>query len=113
MTESKSFNLSQSNIDKLQDTSNIFGMIPAVAFVFVDDMEEGKKIRIFVMTLENMLKMCENSSVTYLNFALDGITFKYTQGRSVHYLDEIRKNPEIDYSELQFSVLSENISFIS
>lgn len=113
VTESKSFNLSQSNIDKLQDTSNIFGMIPAVAFVFVDDMEEGKKIRIFVMTLENMLKMCEDPSVTYLNFAMDGITFKYTQGRSVHYLDEIRKNPEIDYSELQFSVLSENISFIN
>lgn len=111
-SESKSFNLTQSNIDKLQDTAATFGMVPAVAFVFVDDMEAVKKIRVFAMTLKTMLQLCQESSVEYLNFAADGVTFKYTQGKKTHYLDDIRKNRKIDYSELQFSVLSVNVSFL-
>ena len=75
-------------------------------------MEEVKKIRVFAMTLKIMLQLCQESSVEYLNFAADGVTFKYTQGKKTHYLDDIRKNRKIDYSELQFSVLSENVSFL-
>lgn len=35
-TESKSFDFDRNNIDKLIDTANLLGMIPAVSFVFVD-----------------------------------------------------------------------------
>ena len=35
-TESKSFDFDRNNINKLKDTANMLGMIPAVSFVFVD-----------------------------------------------------------------------------
>lgn len=59
-TESKSFNFSQGNIDKLTETAKVFGMIPAVSFVFVDEMEGPKKIRMFVAELKTLLQMCSD-----------------------------------------------------
>lgn len=111
-TESKSFNLTQGNIDKLRETAETFGMEPAVAFVFVDEMEEVKKVRIFILTLENLEALCENSEIEFLQPASDGITFKYTEGKNVKHLSAIKKCDVIDYSELQFSVLDNQISFI-
>lgn len=112
ISESKSFNLSQGNIDKLVETSNVFGMIPAVAFVFVDEMETSKKIRIFFMLLEDMLDMCRDINKEFLTLANDGINFKYTEGKSVKHLSAIKKSKKIDYSELTFSVLNERTSFL-
>lgn len=105
-TESYSFSFSQNDIDKLTDTAKLFGLIPAVAFVFVDEMEdEKKKIRIFTAELEDVLEMCDNPEVGFLNRSIkDGINFRYTEGKNAHWLSEIRKFDEIDYFELQFNV---------
>lgn len=105
-TESKSFHFSQGNIDKLKDAAEMLNMIPAVSFVFVDEMEEEtKKIRIFTAELEDILQMCNDPEVGFLNKAADGITFRYTQGKNTHWLEQIRKCEKIDYFELQFNVL--------
>ena len=108
--ESKSYNFSQDNIDKLIETSKVFDMIPAVAFVFVDNMEGARKIRMFVITLEDMMNMCKDET-PFLNFAKDGITFKYTEGKKVHNLTEIKANKKIDYTELEFTQLGNKADF--
>lgn len=111
-SESKSFGFSQGNIDKLQDTSETFGLIPAVAFVFVDDMEGSKKIRVFISKLADLFTLCEDPMVDFINYSTDGITFKYTESNRVHHLSAIKNCQLIDYSELVFSHLSNDISFL-
>lgn len=49
--ESKSFDFDRNNIEKLRDTSNLLGMIPAISFVFVDTQEDVRKIRIIMTEL--------------------------------------------------------------
>lgn len=104
-TESKSFNFSQGNIDKLTETANVFGMIPAVSFVFVDEMEGTKKIRIFVAELKNLLDMSNNPEVGFVNVASDGLTIKYTESKNTHWLSKIKECKEIAYFEMQFNIL--------
>jgi hypothetical protein len=111
-SESKSFNFSQGNIDKLVDTATNFGMESAVAFVFVDEQEDDKKIRIFTMTLETLQNLCEDDTAEFVQYANDGITFKYTEGKTKHHLSEIKKYKCIDYTELVFSCLSDKLSFL-
>lgn len=106
-TESKSFNFSQGNIDKLTETANVFGMIPAVSFVFVDEMEGPKKIRIFVAELETLLQLCIDDKVGFVNVASDGLTIKYTESKNTHWLSKIKECKEIAYFEMQFNVLEE------
>lgn len=106
-SESKSFNFSQGNIDKTRETAKTFGMIPAVSFVFVDDMENTKKIRIFVATLDDMEEMCGDPDIGFLNRANDGFSFRYTEGKSAHWLTEIRRCDKIAYFEMQFNVLED------
>lgn len=66
-SESKSYNFSKYNIDKLVETSNAFGMEPSIALVFVDEQEDIKKIRIFVFTLQNILKLSDDDSIGFAN----------------------------------------------
>ncbi|MBQ8165625.1 MAG: hypothetical protein IJZ96_01160 [Lachnospiraceae bacterium] len=106
-TESKSFNFSQGNIDKLTETANIFGMVPAVSFVFVDEMEGPKKIRIFVAELETLVKLCQDPEIGFLNFASDGLTFKYTESNQKHWLSRIKECNKISYFEMQFNILED------
>ena len=108
-TESKSFNFSQGNIDKLTETAKTFGMVPAVSFVFVDEMEGPKKIRMFVATLEDMQTLCDDPSAGFLNRASDGFSLRYTEGKNAHRLSEIRQCSKIAYFEMQFNVL-ENVA---
>ena len=110
-TESKSFNFSQGNIDKLTDTAKNFGMVPAVSFVFVDEMEGPKKIRMFVSRLEDILQMSSDPEVKFLNNASDGVTLRYTEGKSTHWLSEIRQCDKIAYFEMQFNVLEDVVVF--
>lgn len=112
-TESKSFNFSQGNIDKLTETANVFGMIPAVSFVFVDEMEGPKKIRMFVAELETLLQMCSDSEIGFVNAASDGLTIKYTESKNTHWLSEIKKCKKISYFEMQFNVLEDVVVFES
>lgn len=110
-TESKSFNFSQSNIDKLTETAKAFGMVPAISFVFVDEMEGPKKIRVFVAELEELLKMCSDPEIGFVNVATDGVTLRYTEGKSTHWLSDIRNCEKIAYFEMQFNVLEDVVVF--
>lgn len=104
-TESKSFNFSQGNIDKLTETAKTFGMVPAVSFVFVDEMEGPKKIRMLVATLEDLLNLSSDPNIGFINWSSDGFSLRYTEGRNVHRLSEIRQCKKIAYFELEFKVL--------
>ncbi len=110
-TESKSFNFSQGNIDKLTETAKTFGMVPAVSFVFVDEMEGAKKIRMFVATLETMTTLCSDPNIGFLNWSTDGFSLRYTEGKSAHRLSEIRQCKKIAYFEMEFKVLEETHVF--
>lgn len=112
VSESKSFKFDQNNIDKLSFTAETFGMDPAVAFVFVDEMEEEKKIRLFFLSLKDLREMSNDPDIRYLENVMDGINFKYTEGKTARHLSEIRKCDKIDYTELTFSVLNDTVSFI-
>lgn len=107
-TESKSFNFSQGNIDKLTETAETFGMIAAVSFVFVDEMEGPKKIRMFVAELEDLLEMSADPKVGFLNRANDGFSLRYTESNHTHWLKDIQESDKIAYFEMQFNVL-ENV----
>lgn len=107
-TESKSFNFSQGNIDKLTETADTFGMIPAVSFVFVDEMEGPKKIRMFVAKLTDLQEMSADPQVGFLNKANDGFSLRYTESDHTHWLKAIRECNKIAYFEMQFNVL-ENV----
>lgn len=104
-TESKSFNFSQGNIDKLTETADTFGMIPAVSFVFVDEMEGPKKIRMFVAKLVDLLEMSADPQVGFLNKANDGFSLRYTESDHTHWLKTIQECDKIAYFEIQFNVL--------
>lgn len=110
-TESKSYGFSQGNIDKLTETAKAFGMVPAVAFVFVDEMEGAKKIRLFVAKLEDLLEMSVDPQVGFLNNATDGFTIRYTEGKNTHWLSAIRSCDKIANFELQFNEL-ENVKVL-
>lgn len=110
-TEGKSYGFSQGNIDKLTETANAFGMIPAVSFVFVDEMEGVKKIRIFVARLDELLQMCSDPHVGFINYGSDGFSIRYTEGKSTHWLSDIRRCEKIAYFEMQFNMLEDVIVF--
>ena len=106
-TEGKSYGFSQGNIDKLTETATAFGMVPAVSFVFVDEMEGTKKIRMFVARLDELLRMCEDPATGFINYASDGFSIRYSEGKNTHWLSDIRKCEKIAYFEMQFNELEE------
>lgn len=67
-TESKSFDFDRNNINKLKDTANMLGMIPAVSFVFVDTQEGIRKIRIIMAELSTLEWLAENSEAYFVNY---------------------------------------------
>ncbi len=101
-TEGKNFNFAQRDIDKLEDTAEMLKMTTAVSFVFVDEMEGTKKIRVFVAELANLFRLCD-SEAGFLNRVVDGISFCYTEGRNRQWLSEIRECDKILYYEIQFT----------
>ena len=107
LTEGKSYGFSQGNIDKLTETANAFGMVPAVSFVFVDEMEGPRKIRMFVVRLDELLRMCGDPDIGFINFASDGFSIRYSEGKNTHWLSDIRNCHKIAYFEMQFNELEE------
>ena len=105
--ESKSYGFSQGNIDKLTETAKAFGMVPAISFVFVDEMEGTKKIRVFVAELGDLLQMCSDPQVGFINHGIDGFSIRYTEGKSTHWLSDIRNCEKIAYFEMQFNMLED------
>jgi len=109
--ESKSYNFSKYNIDKLVETSEAFGMEPTIALVFVDEQEVVKKIRVFVFTLRNILKLCDDNSVNFANRTDEnGIRLRFTESQRTHHLSDIKKCQYIDYTELAFESFKPEIS---
>lgn len=107
-TEGKSYTFTQRNIRKLEETTNeLFGdFIPAVAFVFVDEMEDNvKKIRIFTAELADIKQMCDDPEVGFLNWVADRMSFRYGESARTTWLTEIKECDRIDYFELQFNCL--------
>ena len=107
ISESKSYNFSEDNIIKLRQTAEDFGMVPAVSFVFVDEMEECKKIRMFVATLDDLCNLAEDEDAGFINCSSDGFSIRYTEGKSVHHLTELKSCDKIAYFELQFNLLED------
>lgn len=106
--ESKSFEFDKNNIDKLRDTANMLGMIPAVSFVFVDSQEEKRKIRIIMAELSTLECLTENPEIYFVNYnSKHGIQIKFTQSQRTNHLKIIKQTPDVFYSELVFD--SENV----
>ena len=61
------------------------------------------KIRIFVAELENIFQLCDDPETGFLKRVSDGISFCYTEGKSRHWLSEIRECDNILYYEIQFT----------
>lgn len=107
-TESKSFDFDRNNINKLEDTANMLGMIPAVSFVFVDAQEGIKKIRIIMAELSVLEQLATDSTIDFVNYnSKQGIQIKFTQSQRTNHLKIIKQTPDVFYSELVFD--SENV----
>lgn len=108
-TESKGFNLPQHDVDTLQDFADSFELIPAVAFVFADDMDGKEKIRVFLVALDNMKKLAADENCSFFSISeartIGGLSIRYSRTAKVDRLSEIRACEVIDYTELVFDAL--------
>lgn len=103
-TESKSFDFDRNNINKLKDTANMLGMLPAVSFVFVDTQEGIRKIRIIMAELSTLEKMAGDKHIDFINYnSKQGIQVKFTQSQRANHLENIKQTSNIFYSELVFN----------
>lgn len=100
--ESKSYTFDKHNIEMLNDFSRSFGMVPCIAFVFVDKMEDEWKIRIFILKIITLEKLLKDEKVQYVTSSKEnGYIFKYTKSTKVDYLSEIKKRKDIEYIEFK------------
>ena len=106
-TESKGFVFTRDNCEKLEKISDDFKMIPAIAFVFVDEYEadsNGKrvmKIRILFIALKDLKNNAGNSK--FLSEVEKGYSIRYEKKcwgkEKKSTLDLIRECDFIDYTE--------------
>lgn len=102
--ESKSFDFDRNNIEKLRDTSNLLGMIPAISFVFVDSQEDIRKIRIIMAELSVLESLAEDKKFDFVNYnKKQGLQVKFTQSQRVNHLEAIKNTSDIFYTELSFN----------
>ncbi len=108
-TESKGFNLTQHDVDMLQDFADSFALIPAVAFVFADDMEGKEKIRVFLIALDNMRRLAADESCGFFSESeartTGGLSIRYSRTAKIDHLAEIQACGVVDYTELVFDML--------
>lgn len=105
LTESKNITFERGDIEKLKNAEEMYcNLVPIVAYVCVDEMEKSKKARIFFAELKDVEKMSEDSVIGFLKQSQGGITLRYTEGKIVQWLTEIKKSTnEMQYVELQFN----------
>lgn len=105
LTESKNVTFESKDIAKLRDVEETYcNIVPIVAYVCVDEMEKVKKVRIFFAKLDDVEKMSEDSVIGFLKESKGGITLRYTEGKIVQWLTEIKKSTnEMQYVELQWN----------
>lgn len=102
--ESKSFEFDCDNIKKLKETAILLGMIPTVSFVFVDNQEEIKKIRIIIAKLSVLERLANDENISFVTSnKKGGIQIKYTQSERVNHLENIKQTEGISYTELAFT----------
>ena len=65
-SETKSTHFDTHNIEMLEDFAKSFNMIPAVAFVFIDNMEFVHKLRIFIIKLNTLRQRANDSRIKYV-----------------------------------------------
>lgn len=111
-TESKSLLFDLHNVEMLEDFASSFDMIPTIAFVFVDEMEQDVKIRIFILKLDTLKKLAKDKDIDFVSVSESersgkGYIFKYTVNK---YLEKIKERLDIDYTELTFSSLCDNFN---
>lgn len=117
--ESKNYRFTRQNIDALRATSDLYGMEPAVGFVFIDSQEGKRKIRIFFATLSSIDQLAHNEDASFISpYGHGAYVFRWTEGRNKRYLSENFKDPNegrwaqfIDYSELTFDVFNNQLHF--
>lgn len=115
--ESKNYTFDSKNVQSLSHTAQLFGMEPAVAFVFVDEQEGTRKIRMMFATLRNLDRLAANA--TFIDGDRNaGYVVRWTEGRNCHYLSEDFKGDNrkrwsklIDYTELSFDIFERDIDF--
>lgn len=100
-TESNSTNLSQKNIDRLKEAAENIGATPKVAFVFVDEMDGVKKLRIFVIKLADILQMRDDPEAHCVTDATDGVSFCYAENEKHQRITEMKQGSRISYFEWQ------------
>lgn len=109
-SENKGFDFSQHNVDMLRDFSDSFLLIPAVAFVFADTIEGPEKIRVFIVTLDNMERLAVDDACSFFSIRkTGGIGFHYGSSSKRDYLGDIRACEAVDYTELVYDVLDKNL----
>lgn len=107
LDESKVFYFDEeNNIRNLKETSEILGMESAVAFVYIDEQEETTAVRILISPLATLEEMSKDDSCeyvgTYERSGSKGLTIKITEGKIKHYIQEIKNDHRIDYTQLNF-----------
>lgn len=113
--ENKGFNFGQHDIEMLRDFADSFALIPVVAFVFADEMEGEKKIRILAVRLDTMETLAADDRCTFTIHTTQkrsgaGIHINYGISTRHNYLGEIRECGHFDYTEMVFSIINEFLS---
>jgi hypothetical protein len=104
LTESKNITFKNEDITKLKRIKEMYeDIVPIVAYVCVDEMEKLRKIRVFFAELDDVEEMTEDEIIGFLNQSDGGITLRYTEGKIVQWLSEIKKSTnKFHYVELCF-----------
>lgn len=98
----------KSDADKLKKFAKSFGMIPAIAFVFVDNADGIMKIRMFVFKLETLEKLALDTEMNLVSLSHsksstnDGYWFKYYYNKKKENFEKIKNRDDIEYMELEF-----------
>lgn len=104
--ESKSYQFDQDNMTKLRETADFLGMTPAVAFVFVDEQETERKIRLIVSDLDDLEHLADRPEADFINRNhRGGLQIKFTATSRANHLEKIKAEPTISYTELMFTTL--------
>lgn len=109
-SESKGFNFSKHDVDMLRDFAASFELIPAVAFVFADDMDGKEKIRVFLVRLDDMGHLAANEECGFFSLSdsrtTGGLSIRYSRTSRHDHLADIQACDAVDYTELTFDVLN-------
>lgn len=110
-SESKGFNFPRHDVEMLRDFAESFALIPAVAFVFADDIDGMEKIRVFLVRLDEMERLASDDMCSFFSVSesrtTGGIGIRYNRSARHDYLSEICASSAVDYTEMTFNILDQ------